>query len=198
MNLVQEECFLSLSKVILSYSYVSSESLVKLQNMCKIKNIKKGDTLLHFGDFSKDIYFICKGLLRTYILDENGNVYNKNIFLENEFSGSKVSLILGTPSDFSIEALENTTLISIPYIQYKELIVKNNDLKDFYIAYLEKNWIIEKEKYEISLVLEDATKRYQTYLKKHPNIEKRVNQHHIAAHLGITPTQLSRIRKKLK
>lgn len=69
---------------------------------------------------------------------------------------------------------------------------------DIYIAYLEKNWVIEKERIEVALILEDGTQRYLSYLDKYPNIEKRVAQHHIAAHLGITPTQLSRIRKNLK
>ena len=78
------------------------------------------------------------------------------------------------------------------------MINKYADLKDFYIAYLEQNWVIEKECIEVALILEDATQRYLKYLEKYPNIEKRVAQHHIASHLGITPTQLSRIRKNLK
>lgn len=58
--------------------------------------------------------------------------------------------------------------------------------------------MIDKEQREISLVMENATERYLTLLKKHPNIDHRIPQLHIAAHLGITPTQLSRIKKSLK
>jgi len=35
-------------------------------------------------------------------------------------------------------------------------------------------------------------------LYSHPDIEKYVPLQDIASHLGITPTQLSRIRKKIK
>lgn len=166
--------------------------------MTTIKRFKKGDILLCLGDVATELYFINQGLLRTYFSDIDGNIYNKNLFLENSFAGSKVSLLQNKPSEFAIEALEDTTVLVFPYKDYRDLIDTHKDMKDFYIAYLEQHWVIEKERIEVALVLEDATQRYLSYLEKYPNIEKRIAQHHIAAHLGITPTQLSRIRKNLK
>ncbi|MFK8036907.1 MAG: Crp/Fnr family transcriptional regulator, partial [Crocinitomicaceae bacterium] len=94
--------------------------------------------------------------------------------------------------------LEDCILVKMNFKSYKRLIDENEDLKNFYISYIEQSWIIEKELKEISLVLENATERYLKFLNIYPDIEKRVAQHHIASHLGITPTQLSRIRKDLK
>ena len=193
----RQSYLLILREKLQTYYPVSDEAWENFKEICSFKIVQKEDMLLQLGDISKEFYFICKGLLRTYFLDEQGNVYNKNLFLENEFSGSKVSMILNTPSEFCIEALETSFVICINFQKYKKLMQKHDDLKDMYISYLEKNWIIEKEKKEISLILEDASQRYQTYLLQYPDIEKRVKQHHIAAHLGITPTQLSRIRSKL-
>ena len=187
----------ALKKQINSYSPISEESWDKIEKICTFKELSKGETLLYLGDIANEHYFIVKGLLRAYFSDIEGNVYNKNLFLENSFAGSTVSLLQNTPSEFCLEALEETTLIVLPYKEYRALINECADLKDFYIAYLEQNWVIEKECIEVALVLEDATKRYLSYLDKYPNIENRVAQHHIASHLGITPTQLSRIRKKL-
>ena len=89
-------------------------------------------------------------------------------------------------------------LISLNYKKYRQFIDDNIDLKNFYIAYLENNWVIEKEKREVSLVMENATDRYLKLLSKYSNIDQRIQQLHLASHLGITPTQLSRIRKDLK
>ncbi len=58
--------------------------------------------------------------------------------------------------------------------------------------------MIIKEKNEISLILDDAMTRYQNFIEQNPNIQNRIPLHHIANHLGITPTQLSRIRKNIK
>ncbi|MFH6948294.1 Crp/Fnr family transcriptional regulator [Flavobacterium sp. FlaQc-51] len=181
-----------------SYAPISDESWKLIESITEFQVVKKGDLLLRNGQIAKEIYFIAKGALRAFITDREGNIYNKNIFLEGDLAGSTASLIQQTPSDFAIEALEDATLIHLNYKKYRELIFDNDDLKNFYIAYLEKNWVIEKEQREISIVMENATERYLDLLSKHPDISERIALHHIASHLGITPTQLSRIRKTLE
>ncbi|MBF4487212.1 MULTISPECIES: Crp/Fnr family transcriptional regulator [unclassified Flavobacterium] len=181
-----------------SYAPISEESWQLIENNIEIKSIKKAELLLRNGQIAKEIYFVAKGALRAFITDTEGNIYNKNIFLEGDLAGSTASLIQQNPSYFAIEALENSIIMSINYKKYRELIFQKDDLKNFYIAYLEKNWVIEKEQREISIVMENATERYLDLLAKHPDISERIALLHIASHLGITPTQLSRIRKTLE
>lgn len=181
-----------------SYSPISAASWQLIENITEFQVVKKGELLLSNGQIAKEIHFIIKGALRAFITDAEGNIYNKNIFLEGDFAGSTASLIQKTPSYFAIEVLEDAILININYKKYRELIFQNDDLKNFYIAYLEKNWVIEKEQREISIVMENATERYLDLLSKHPDISERIALLHIASHLGITPTQLSRIRKTLE
>ncbi len=193
-----EEYFNQLREVCKQYHDFSDEAFESFKNICFIKEAKKGEVLQDTYSIAKYIYFICKGILRTYYISEDANIYTKNLFSENYFSASKVSLITKEDSYLNIEALEDSILIYIDFDGYKKLIAENIEFKDFYINYLEKNWVIVKEKNEISLIVDDATTRYLNFIEKNPNIEKRIPQHHIANHLGITPTQLSRIRNKLK
>lgn len=181
-----------------SYAPISEQSWQLIENIAEFQSVKKGELLLRNGQIAKEIHFIAEGALRAFITDAAGNTYNKNIFLEGDFAGSKASLLQQLPSDFSIEALEDSILININYKKYRELIFQHDDLKNYYIAYLEKNWVIEKEQREISIVMENATERYLQLLFKHPDIAERIPLLHIASHLGITPTQLSRIRKTLE
>jgi len=179
------------------YAPISHEDFALFRPYLTLKNIAKGALLQDNYTPASAIYFICKGLLRTYYLHENGTTYNKNLFMENYFSASVVSLLKGENSYLCIEALEPSTIIEIDYKGYRHLIDTHAAFKNFYIGYLEQNWIIEKEKNEISLIIDNATTRYQNFIAKYPQIEARVSQYHIATHLGITPTQLSRIRKNL-
>lgn len=180
-----------------TYAPISDEAFALFKPYLNLRSVTKGEVLQDTYTPANAIYFICEGLLRTYYFKEDGTIYTKNLFHENYFSASVVSLLQGEPSYLSIEALEKSTIIEIDYQGYRKLINTHDAYKNFYIAYLEKNWIIEKEKNEISLIVDNATTRYQNFLEKHPNIEKRASLHHIASHLGITPTQLSRIRKSL-
>jgi len=180
------------------YYNFSDEIFEDFKRICFIKEVKKGEILQDTYSEARYIYFICKGVLRTYYLNEEGQIYTKNIFSENYFSASKVSLITKNDSYLNIDVLEDSILIYINFKKYKELIKTKIEFKDFYINYLEKNWVIIKEKNEISLILDDAMTRYQNFIEQNPNIQNRIPLHHIANHLGITPTQLSRIRKNIK
>jgi signal-transduction protein with cAMP-binding, CBS, and nucleotidyltransferase domain len=188
----------NLKQTIESYYPLSENSWQLIEGIATFQTLKKGETLLQNGEIAKNLHFIAKGVLRAFITDQQGNFYNKNLFLENYFAGSKVSLMLQSPSNFTIEALEDSIIINLNYKKYISLINENDDLKNFYIAHLEKNWIIDKEQREVALVMQNATERYVSLLQKHPSIAERVPLLHIASHLGITPTQLSRIRKSLE
>ncbi len=196
--MTEEQYISELRLKIESYSPISDESWSLIRSIIVFKSLERGEILLRNGQVAKNVHFVCKGALRAYVTDYNGNMYTKNLFMENDFAGSTVSYLLAKPSQFALEALEDTLLISLNYKKYRQFVDNNIDLKDFYIAYLEKNWILDKEPREVSFVMEDATNRYIKLLEKYPNIDKRIQKLHIASHLGITPTQLSRIRKNIK
>ncbi|WP_420603590.1 Crp/Fnr family transcriptional regulator [Flagellimonas sp.] len=180
------------------YAPISSNSFNALIASIKIREVSKGETILFVGQIAKKILFVCKGILVSQWYDSDENVYIKNFFQEGNFAGSTVSMMTGAPSGFGIESLEDGIVLEINYDAYRQTILKHEDLKNFYIAYLEQNWVIENEKRQISFAAQNATERYLDFLKNYPLLPKRVPQRLIASYLGITPTQLSRIRKDLK
>ncbi|WP_452219044.1 Crp/Fnr family transcriptional regulator [Lacinutrix undariae] len=180
------------------YHTIDKNSMTHLLSIAKATNLQKGKLLLDIGQTSKNIYILYQGAIVSYFINTDGNQYHKNIFIEGNFVGSTVSNLKSEPSQFALEVIENTTVISFNYKKYKALINTYPNLKDFYVAYLEKNWVIDKEQREINIVMKEASERYLSFITAHPNIENRVPLNYIASHLGITPTQLSRIRKKIK
>ncbi len=198
MDIPKSQYITALKAKLESYAPIGDQSWQQMVDMLDFRLLKPGEVLLRKGQIARHFYFVAKGALRAFYSDTEGNSYNKNIFLDNDVAASTVSCMQATPSEFTIEALEETVLITFLYQKYRALIDANADMKNYYIAYLEKNWVIEKEQREISLVMENATVRYQKLLIQHPDIDKRIPQLHLASHLGITPTQLSRIRKSLK
>jgi CRP-like cAMP-binding protein len=194
----EEQYLAQLRAKIETYAPLRTAAWESLQAIVQFQSIEKGAFLLRHGQIARNLHFIATGALRAYFTDLEGNFYNKNIFLENTLACSTVSLLQSIPSNFTIEALEDSFLINIDYVHYRRLIDEFPDFKNYYIAYLEQHWVIEKEQREVSIVMENATERYLKLLETHPNIDQRIAQRHLSSHLGITPTQLSRIRKNLK
>ena len=187
-----------LKNTVNQYYNISDTNFDKIKEFIEIKDIKKNEILQDAYTPAKYIYFICTGILRTYYIKDDGSIYNKNLSTANSFSASLVSLLTNEDSYFFIEALENGKVIAINYEGYRNLVHINNEFKDFHIKYLEENWVVEKEKYELSLIFEDAAIRYEKFISQNKDIINKIPLHHIANHLGITSTQLSRIRNKLK
>lgn len=60
-----------------------------------------------------------------------------------------------------------------------------------------ERFFVGNEKKQLEMALMDATERYLIFKEEHPGLEDLIPQYHIASYLGISPTQLSRIRKNL-
>ncbi|WP_343687072.1 Crp/Fnr family transcriptional regulator [Chryseobacterium gleum] len=183
-------------KQINRYYPLSEETIKDLLDICTEKYYHKNDLLLESGAMARYYYFIKSGLIGYYTVDEQANNIYKIFFEENSFVASTAAIIKNEPSDFNIIALEDCSVIQYPAKAYRELLKKYHDLALFHMYYLEKNWVVNKEPLEVSLKYETAKKRYLELLEK-TSLYNRLKQHHIASYLGITPTQLSRIKKEL-
>ena len=194
---MEEEYINQIQKSMNRYAPITEDSFSRLRAIMKIRKVGKGEYLLRANQVAKGIYVVCKGVLTSLFITKDGGTHIKNFFLEGNFAASTVSLLLSSPSSFSIQALEDSVVIEMNFSKYRQLIDEKNDLKQFYIGYLEQKWVIENEKRQIAFATQTASERYLTFLKEYPSLDKRVPQLHIASYLGITPTQLSRIRKNL-
>ena len=173
------------------------EELEKLKLIPKIQYIKKGDYFLKEGEKPHNFAFIYQGLFRITYLHEKGKEFTKGFFPENTFISSYSALIQNRESHFSIEALEDSTIIVIDYNGFKKLFENHICWHKVLIALLEKAFC-KKEEREREFLLFDAAARYENFQKEYPNLKDRIKQHVLASYLGITPVALSNIRKIYK
>jgi len=181
---------------IKQYYPLSDETIAALINICTDEKYLKNELLQESGVAARYYYFIKSGLVGYYTVDEQGDSVYKIFFEEHSFAASTAAIVENRVSDFTIIALEESTVIRYPVREYRELLLKYHDLALFQIHYLEKNWVVKKEPLEISLKYETAKERYLKLLEN-KSLYNRLKQHHIASYLGITPTQLSRIKKEI-
>lgn len=164
---------------------------------CTIRELKKRDILYSLGEIPTSFAFLNKGLMRAYVIDDKGNEFNKNFFAKGRFPGSMTALLNQTPSKLAVEALEACEIIEINFKRFRKLLFTDPAMMRLHIHYLETHWLLEKEPKEIGYLQDEAKHRYLAFLDDYGDIAPRLSQYHIAGYLGITPTQLSRLKKQI-
>ncbi len=159
-----------------------------------LKHIDKNEHYSKEGQFTKDIGFVIEGVLRIYYLNEKGEEWTKHFLMTNDFFAASIDP--DKQSVTNIQALTKVAYISIPYWQLQSLATKHKQIRQF-LQKITNQYLASKEEREIILLSQDAKEKYLHFRDKFPGLENTIPHYHIASYLGVTPTQLSRIRKKL-
>ena len=174
----------------------SEETFLELQNISNFKKIDAGTQIVKFDEIPSKVYLLVSGVMRCYISAESGKEHNKNFFLPISVIAPLTALITDKPSLFTFEALTSCEIYEVEYSKLKNLSENNISINKLYIRVLESVYV-KYEKRLVELISLDAKERYLELRIQVPEVDKLIPQYHIASYLGITPVQLSRIRKKI-
>ncbi len=179
-----------------TFSPIYSQSWDEFKKKLVLKKHSTGTILSPYNKIPSKIFYIKKGYVRAYFFDQNGKEFNLALYPPKTFSASTSAAIQKRKAKIEVQCLTDCEIIEFSYQDMIHFAQTNNDFCIFYRKLLEF-YLVKLEKYILNYVTKSATERYQLLRKKAPNIEKYITQYHIASHLGISPIQLSRIRKKL-
>ena len=174
----------------------SKRELALFNEVLKEVSLAKGQFLLKPGTNVKHVYFVVKGCLKAYYISSKGNKYIIQFAVENWWLGDFDSFYNHVPSQLHIEAVEDSELLSITYSDFQK-INKNATVFERYFRLLTTQAFISQSKRMLSTLEKDTKERYSDFCASYPNIEKRVANYDIANYLGVSPENLSRVRKKL-
>ncbi len=161
----------------------------------KLKTLKKGETLLNEGGECSDLFFIKKGIFKSFKM-----VDDKEIVIGFTFSGnfdcSPASLFGINKNSYTIEAIVDSEIVKIDLDKFR-LAFKNNEVFVGIINVLLIEYIktMEIRLFDASSLTAEA--RYKKLLHSQPSQMKDIPLTLIASFLGITNERLSRIRKKM-
>jgi CRP-like cAMP-binding protein len=159
--------------------------------------VTEGDVLFNEGDICKEMYFICKGVLRIVSANEKGNRVTYFFLKENQFCSILNSFNNNIAAVEGIEAACNAELIVLKKQKLTKLYEKLPYLKEL-ITGITTQSLLEKIQIKNTYQGEDASTRYRNFLLRQPDIALRVSLADIASYLGITQQSLSRIRKNMR
>lgn len=168
-------------------------ALLKISRMRKLKT---GDIYISINSSSQRLAYIRKGLIRTFMIKENGEDITLMLRWEDQFIASVDSVVHQRPSRFIYQALENTVLLEVDYQKSQPLINANPRLSDIRNKILLHILAQAMERIE-NFVLLSPEEHYMKLVDEKPDMINRVPDKYLATMLGITPVSLSRIRKRI-
>jgi CRP-like cAMP-binding protein len=160
------------------------------------RRVAKGQFLLKEGDVCQHSFFVEHGLLRAYTIDPSGKEHIIQFAPENWFITDRSSVYFGEPSQFFIDAIEDSTVVFLD-AAFMDAAGEASEHFRHYNDRLLHNHIRNLQRRINALLGAPAEQRYLEFVQLYPDIMLRVPQWMIASYLGITPESLSRVRKEL-
>lgn len=181
---------------LMTHLDIDESEISSLIDTCVTKTIKKDEYLLSPNEYCEHTFFVEKGLLRQFSMDQKGKEHILAFAPENWFVTDRESSYFNRPSPYYIQALEDSQVILIGVEFMQDLAKSVPSFADFNIRLLHNHVRHLQKRIEL-LLSASAEDRYLQFIKMHPDILQRVPQSMIASYLGIAPESLSRVRREL-
>ena len=175
---------------------INDKQFDSLSKHLKTQKIKKHTTLLKPGEVCGHSFFVEKGLLRLFTIDDLGKEHVIQFAPENWIVSDRSSAYFNQSSDFYIDVVEDSEIVYLDKNFMETASEQDVNFRLFFDKLLHNH--IRHIQRRVSLLLgATAEQRYMDFIKLYPDLMLRVPQWMIASYLGVTPESLSRVRKEL-
>lgn len=156
--------------------------------------IPKGEYFLREGQVSRRLGYIEAGLV-MYYRNADGTECPSGFSKEHEWVAYLKSFTTGSPSDISIRALEDTTMLVLTGEKMTSAFEQQPKFMAVRSFYTDQ-FLVRTIEYLSDLTTMKAQDRYYKFMEQNPDLLNRIPQYLIAAYLGMKPQSLSRLRSQ--
>jgi CRP-like cAMP-binding protein len=177
------------------FTEIPDSELTSIAEDVDLQSFKKGTILLHQGDIPEKCYFVLKGCIRQYSVDEEGRENTFNFYTEEQFIAIFNHHSEDKTSRYSLGCLEDCVLVVGELSPDQGAYDANPAMEAMIRKMIEAN-VGEVNDSFARFVASKPEDRFKVLLQNRPDLIDRVPQHQLASYLGITPESLSRIKKR--
>lgn len=191
-----KDMFEALRKRIETKVKITDEDFEKLLKYYTYKSIKKDTFLLREGEICHHGIFVLSGCLSYYFIDEDREEKVVDLGTEGWWMGDGASLFRGIPTKYYIKAITDAEVI---LVSRENALASLND-NNFYLKYHYFEILEYRDRTDLLLGLSlhrQAEEKYKHLMATRPYLFQQIPLHYIASFLGITPSSLSRLRRRL-
>jgi CRP-like cAMP-binding protein len=185
-----------LRQYVSGYVALTKEEFALVADRLAIRSFDKKQQLLRVGEVEDYMNFIVKGLVRMYFYKGKTEVVT-NIAREGEIISSSSSFLSGTPSNYFVETLEPTTLLSISRAQLDQAYGESPRIEKLGRLMI-THFVLQKEEWELECMRLDTRERFLRFVGNNPELLQRVPQKYLASYLNMKPETFSRLKHLLR
>lgn len=184
-----------LTKYMAKYTTLNEAEQQAVLDALTIEKVEKGSYLIKQGDSPTErCYFVLKGCVRQYQIDEDGKEVTTHFFTEEQ---AILLLNIEEPFNFSLTCLEDSILVVGDVLSEQEMYKQYTELETMTRRMME-NYLTQAQNETATFIRSSPEERYKTIINNRPDLHIRVPQHQLASYLGMTPESLSRIKKRIQ
>ncbi len=157
------------------------------------ESFRKKSLLLEEGQICTAQYFVLKGCLRIYIINEKGNEQTLQFGIENWWITDYMSLQTEKPTHFYIQTVEHSEILSIDKNSFEELLVRVPRMERYFRLMLQKSIGASQMRIKY-LYTQSAEERYHFFNNLQPEFVQRIPQYMLASYLDFSAEFMSKIR----
>lgn len=168
----------------------------KVMSYTKVKTFSRKELLLEPGQVCDYVYFVEKGLARTYYV-KNGKEFTTDIYIDDEFLGEFLSYFSRAPSQQYLELIEDSELSYIHFEDLQKLYDEFPIMERVGRLVAEYHYVLLSE-HTYRLKFGSTRERYEELFNRKVEVIRRAPIGVIASYLGMSIENLSRIRRKIQ
>ncbi len=150
---------------------------------------KKQDTVIQY------LGFLVNGSVRSYFINERGDEITNEVLSSFNFLSDIISIRTNEKSPLIIEIWEDSSVLVAPMEKVWGLLTRNITFNILIREYMGDR-AMQLVKHHLLFLNGTAKQRYDYLLATNPALFKKFHLRYIASMIGVTPTQLSRIRNE--
>ena len=174
---------------------LNSAELQRIKALCTPKRVRKRQYILQEGDVCYNNCFVAKGCMRAYRVGDDGTEHIIRFAPEHWWISDRESYNTGLPAKLNIDALEDSEVLLWTKDNYNLISDEIPQMAVFTQRILAKSFDSAQQRI-FETISQTAEEKYESFIKKHPDLYRRVPLHMIASYLGVSRETLSRVRSQ--
>lgn len=175
---------------------IKEEVVEKITETFNPFELRANEVVLHKDEVSTRTFFLEKGYVRSFILNEDNEEITTNIYVAPCFVNDFLSFFRQQPAKETYQTMTACSFWETSLENVQHNFHNIPEFREFSRLLFVLNYYSIHDRL-IEMASQKASTRYSNLMKKHPDIFQHVPLKVIASYLGIKDSSLSRIRRDI-